>query len=79
MLNIRLDIIESEEGPGYGGAILAAVACGEYASVEEAAAKLVKVVDSVEPDPELAARYEERYRRFARIYPAVKELFPEIS
>lgn len=79
VLNIRLDIIESEEGPGYGGAILAAVACGEYASVEEAAAKLVRVVDSVEPDPELAARYEERYRRFARIYPAVKELFPEIS
>lgn len=79
VLNIRLDIIESEEGPGYGGAILAAVACGEYASVEEAAAKLVKVVDSVEPNPELAARYEERYRKFVQIYPAVKELFPEIS
>lgn len=79
VLNIRLDIIESEEGPGYGGAILAAVACGEYASVEDAASKLVKIVDSVEPDKELAARYEERYRKFARIYPAVKELFPEIS
>lgn len=78
VLNIRLDIIESEEGPGYGGAILAAVACGEYASVGEAAAKLVKVVDSVEPDPELAARYEERYRKFARIYPTVKALFPQI-
>ena len=79
VLNIRLDIIESEEGPGYGGAILAAVACGEYASVEEAATKLVKVVDSVEPDKELAARYEERYRKFAQIYPTVKELFPKIS
>ena len=78
-MNIRLDLIESEEGPGYGGAILAAVACGEYGSVEEAAAKLVKVVDSVEPDKELAARYEERYRKFAQIYPAVKELFPKIS
>ena len=33
--------IESEEGPGYGGAILAAVGCGEFASVEEAADKLV--------------------------------------
>lgn len=79
VLNIRLDIIESEEGPGYGGAILAAVACGEYASVEEAASKLVKVVDSVEPDKELAARYEERYRKFAQIYPTVKDLFPKIS
>lgn len=79
VLNIRLDLIESEEGPGYGGAILAAVACGEYATVEEAAAKLVKVVDSVEPDKALAARYEERYRKFAQIYPNVKELFPKIS
>lgn len=79
VLNLRLDIIESEEGPGYGGAILAAVACGEYPSVEDAASKLVRVVDSVEPDRELAARYEARYRKFARIYPAVKALFPEIA
>lgn len=79
VLNIRLDTIESEEGPGYGGAILAAVACGEYASVEDAAKKLVKVTGSVEPDSQLAARYEERYRKFAQIYPAVKELFPKIS
>lgn len=79
VLNIRLDIIGSEEGPGYGGAILAAVACGEYATVGEAASRLVKVVDSVEPDRELAARYEEQYRKFARIYPAVKALFPRIS
>ena len=54
VLNIKLDIIESEEGPGYGGAMLAAVACGEYASVEEAASRLVKIVDTVEPDAESA-------------------------
>ena len=46
VLNIKVNIIESEEGPGLGGAMLAAVACGEYASVEEAAAKIVKVIDS---------------------------------
>ena len=78
VLNIKLDIIESEEGPGYGGAMLAAVACGEYASVEEAASKLVKIVDTVEPDAEIAARYEERYHKFTQIYPTVKELFPKI-
>ena len=79
VLNIRLDIIESEEGPGYGGAMLAAVACGEFASVEDAASKLVKVVDTVEPDAEIAARYEERYQKFKMVYPTVKELFPKIS
>ena len=35
VLNINVNIIESEEGPGLGGAMLAAVACGEYASVQE--------------------------------------------
>ena len=79
ILNIEIDVIESEEGPGYGGAMLAAVACGEYASVEEAAEKLVKVIDTVKPDAEIAARYEERYRQFAQVYPTVKELFPKIQ
>lgn len=79
VMNVKVDVIESEEGPGYGGAMLAAVACGEYASVEEAARKLVKVVDTVEPDPELAAKYEERYAQFKQIYPAVKELFPRLK
>ena len=76
---LELERIESEEGPGYGGAILAAVACGEYANVEEAAAKLVKVTETVHPDPELTGRYEEQYQRFRRIYPAVKELFPKLN
>ncbi len=79
ILNIELDLIESEEGPGYGGAILAAVACGEYATVEEAAEKLVKVVDTVKPDPELVAKYEAKYQKFKQIYPATKELFKIIG
>lgn len=78
ILNIKIDRIESEEGPGYGGAMLAAVGCGEYASVEEAAQRLVKIVDTIEPEPELAAKYEEKYRKFAKIYPTVKELFPQL-
>ena len=78
VLGIKVDMIESEEGPGYGGAILAAVGCGEFASVEEAVDKLVKVVGTVEPDPELTAKYEERYQQFRQIYPACKELFDKI-
>ena len=35
ILNLKVDVIESEEGPALGGAMLAAVACGEYGSVEE--------------------------------------------
>lgn len=75
IMNLKVDVIESEEGPALGGAMLAAVGCGEYPDVETIAKKLVKVVDTIEPEEELAAKYEEKYQRFQKIYPAVKELF----
>ena len=79
VLNLEIETVETEEGPGYGGAILAAVACGEYPSVEAAADALVKKTDTIRPDPEIAARYEAQYRKFREIYPTVKELFPKLQ
>lgn len=79
VLNLKVDMLESEEGPAMGGAMLAAVACEEYGSVEEIAGALVKVVDTVEPEPELAAKYEERYAVFKQIYPACRPLFDIIK
>ena len=75
IMNLKVDVVESEEGPALGGAMLAAVGCGEYPDVETAARKIVKVVDTVVPEPELAEKYEERYQKFKKIYPAVKGLF----
>ena len=75
IMNLKVDVIESEEGPALGGAMLAAVGCGEYPDVETIAEKLVKVVDTIEPEPELVAKYEERYQQFRKLYPAVKGLF----
>ena len=40
---------------------------------------LLCVTDTVEPEPELAARYEEQYRKFRLIYPALKMLFPKLK
>lgn len=66
ILNIKVDVIESEEGPALGGAMLAAVANGEFASVEEAAAKIVKVIDTVEPEPELAENMKRNIENLQR-------------
>lgn len=75
VMNVKLEIIESEEGPGYGAAILAAVGCGTFESVESACEKLVKVIDTVEPDPELVQKYEEKYQKFKQLYPIMKNWF----
>ena len=78
VLDIPLDIPQTEEGPGYGGAMLAMVGCGLFASVQACADALTKVSETVEPDPAIAARYEAQYRKFQKIYPSMKELFREI-
>ena len=79
VLNIQLDIPESEQGPGMGGALLAMVACGLYPTVADACEKLVHTAETVSPDPELAARYEARYQQFRAIYPALKGVFAGLS
>ena len=79
ILNAELECLESEQGPGMGGAMLAMVACGEYPDVKSVCNKLVSVASTVKPEPELAAKYEARYQQFKKIYPAVKALFPEIQ
>ena len=78
VLNVKLDILASEQGPGMGGAMLAMVACGVYPSVADAAATLVRVMETVEPEPALAARYEERYQKYRLLYPALKDVFPKL-
>ena len=75
VLGIPLDILKTEEGPSLGGAMLAAVACGRFKNVEEAAAAVVDVVGTEEPDPSLTTKYEEKYQKFREIYPAMKGWF----
>lgn len=78
VLNIQVDVPQIEEGPAMGAAMLAAVADGTFASVKEAAERVVRVKETIAPDPALAAAYDRQYRKFAQIYPAVRELFPKI-
>lgn len=78
VLNLKVDMIESEEGPALGGAILAAVACNEFESIEDAVNKLVKVTETIEPEKELVEKYEDRYNKFKKIYPTVKNLYDEL-
>ena len=75
IMNLKVDVLENEQGPAMGGAMLAAVGCGAYPDVETIAKKIVKVVETVEPDPELTAKYEERYQKFRTLYPTMKALF----
>ena len=75
VLGIPLDMVKTEQGPGYGAAMLAMVGCGRFASVQAATDALVETASSTEPDPVLTEKYEKRYRQFRLLYPALKPVF----
>lgn len=79
VLGIPLDMVKTEQGPGYGAAILAMVGDGKFATVADACKALVEVASTTEPDKELTARYEAAYNKYRLIYPALKDAFKKIK
>lgn len=79
ILGIPLEILKVEQGPGYGGAMLAMVGCNEYESIQAVTEAFVKVETVIEPSPELVSKYESKYQQWKQIYPACKELFINIK
>ena len=79
VLDIELSILMTEQGPGYGSAILAMVGTGQFDSVNTATDKFFEVKETVTPNKELVALYANRYEKYRKIYPAVRQLFKEIK
>lgn len=79
VLNLEFNIPVTEQGPGYGSAILAMVGAGEFENVKQATDRFFAIKETVSPERMLVERYAERYEKYRRIYPAVKELYKEIK
>ena len=73
VLNIPVHVLQTEQGPSYGAAILAMVGCGEYVSVEEATKRLVKTSQVVVP--QTPQEYQSKYEKFTKLYPLLKQLY----
>ena len=78
VLNVKVDKINSAEGPAFGAAILAAVGCGAYATVEEATGKLIKVIDTTSQDAEDVEKYNKKYEVFKELYPTLKDMYEKM-
>ncbi len=58
-----------------GAAILASVSAGAFATVAEAADKLVRVQSVTKPNPESVQQYADYYQTYRALYPALKDAF----
>jgi xylulokinase len=67
----EVEIVEAEEGPAYGAAILAGVGAKMWPSVDEACSAAVRVVSRVSPDSRNVAVMNSSYSAYRRMYPAI--------
>jgi xylulokinase len=74
VLGLPIRRTTTDEGSAFGAALLGGVAAGVFRDVHEAVAACVRLGDAVEPDPQWRAAYEDGYRRFALLYPALRPL-----
>jgi xylulokinase len=70
--------INVSEGAALGAAILAGVGHGEWNTVVEATSAIIKIKTRSRPDARRAAIYEGHYRKFALLYPALRDSFAAI-
>lgn len=75
VLNVRLDLLEEEQGPGLGAAILSGFGRGIYTSLASASEATVRIVGTVEPEQPLVSAYSRCYQRFRMLYPALQGVF----
>jgi xylulokinase len=67
-----------DEGAAYGAALLGGVTAGLFGSVAEASAE-VRTTAAYEPDRERAGVYEEAYRIYRDLYPALSRDMHRLS
>jgi len=66
--NVVINVPENQQVPCVGSAILAAVAAGEYNSIEEAADNMVRYNKKIMPNPENHAKYKKLFAQYRKAY-----------
>jgi len=79
VLGQELVTVNTTEGGAFGAALLAGVGAGAWASVPEACAGIIKVVDRVEPQAARVTVYNQLYPLYRGLYPALKPTFDRVA
>ena len=75
----EISLLNIEEGPAFGAALIAGVGVGVYNSFEEAASELISVRKKIEPDSQNHQLYNEYYKLYRGLYPKIKDDYRKLS
>lgn len=79
MYGARVVTINTQEGAAYGVALLAAVATGCFASVQQACQRAIKITHTTRPNRRTAQIYDTRHPQYQKLYRSLKDNFDIIA
>ncbi len=79
IFGLKIATLNVEEGPSYGGALLAGVGCGIFDSVVQAADKVIREVEQIQPNIENNKKYKKIYEIYSSLYKDLKEDYKKLS
>jgi xylulokinase len=71
---LPVEVLVAEEGGAFGCALMAGVAAGHWASLDEACSQAIQVAKRIQPDEADVAAYRAGYARWRKLYPALHGL-----
>ncbi|MCE9606277.1 MAG: xylulokinase [Planctomycetia bacterium] len=71
--------LNAEEGPGYGVALLAAVGCGAFKTIQEACKATIRVKEETAPNKVAAKGYDKAFPIYQDLYRSLKKDFKKIA
>ncbi|PRX18160.1 xylulokinase [Orenia metallireducens] len=75
----EISLLNVEEGPAFGAALIAGVGVGVYDSFEEAANSIIKVKEVISPNLESVELYDKQYKLYKQLYVSLKDEFKALS
>jgi xylulokinase len=75
----EMSVINVDEGAAFGAALLAGVGAGVYPDVMTACRTTIRVQDTLEPDPQSAAIYEQYHALYRRLCSHLRQDFAQLA
>ncbi len=79
ILGKEINLLNVEEGPAFGAALIAGVGVGVYGSFTEAVSGIVKVQKTIVPRIQNTEKYNQYYQLYKKLYYSLKEDFKELN
>jgi len=79
ILGEEINLLNAEEGPAFGAALIAGVGVGVYSSFAEAVNRIIKVEKTIVPRIQNTEKYNHCYQLYKKLYYSLKEDFKELK